>query len=34
MYSKDEMADLTSKQRAALKELVKHELRMRKAHEK
>jgi hypothetical protein len=29
LYDKDEMADLTAKQRAALKELVKTELKMR-----
>src|SRR5688572_12624469 len=34
MYGKDEVSDLTPKQRAALKELVKGELRMRKAYEK
>lgn len=34
LYGKDEMSDLTPKQRAALKELVKRELKMRKAHEK
>lgn len=30
LYGKDEMADLTPKQRAALKECVKGELRMRR----
>jgi hypothetical protein len=30
LYSKDELSDLTPKQRAALKELVKVELKMRK----
>lgn len=30
LYDKDEMADLNAKQRAALKELVKAELKMRK----
>jgi hypothetical protein len=34
LYGKDEMSDLTPKQRAALKELVKGELKVRKAHEK
>lgn len=34
LYDKDEMADLTAKQRAALKELVKGELKMRKTREK
>lgn len=30
LYDKDEMADLTAKQRAALKEFVKTELKMRR----
>lgn len=30
LYDKDEIADLTAKQRAALKELVKTELKMRR----
>lgn len=34
LYGKDEMPDLTPRQRATLKELVKGELKMRKAHEK
>lgn len=34
LYSKDELSDLSPKQRAALKELVKSELNMRKLHEK
>ncbi len=34
LYDKDEMSDLTPKQRAAMKELVKGELKVRKAHEK
>ncbi|GFE87029.1 type II toxin-antitoxin system RelE/ParE family toxin [Steroidobacter agaridevorans] len=34
LYGKDEMSDLTAKQRAALKALVKAELNVRKAHEK
>lgn len=34
LYSKDEMSDLTPDQRAALKELVKGELQVRKSHEK
>jgi hypothetical protein len=34
LYDKHEMSDLAPKQRAALKELVKSELKMRKAHEK
>ena len=34
LYGKDEMSDLTPRQRAALKELVKGELKWRKVHEK
>jgi hypothetical protein len=34
LYGKDELSDLTPRQRAALKELVKAELKMRKANEK
>lgn len=34
LYDKDELSDLTPRQRAALKELVKGELKMRKTHEK
>jgi hypothetical protein len=34
LYGKDELTDLTPKQRATLKALVKDELRMRKAYEK
>lgn len=34
LYDKDEMSDLTPRQRAALKDLVKGELNVRKAHEK
>jgi hypothetical protein len=34
LYDKDEMTDLTPAQRAALKDLVKSELKMRKAREK
>ena len=30
LYDKDEMADLTPKQRTALKELLKEELKMRR----
>jgi hypothetical protein len=33
LYGKDEMSDLTPKQRAALKDLVKGELKMRKIDE-
>ena len=33
LYDKDEMADLTPKQRAALKELVKSELKVRRIGE-
>jgi hypothetical protein len=34
LYDKDDMSDLTPKQRAALKDLVKGELKVRKTHEK
>ena len=34
LYGKDELSDLTPRQRAALKELVKGELKVRKAYEK
>jgi hypothetical protein len=34
LYDKGEISDLTPRQRAALKELVKAELKLRKAHEK
>jgi hypothetical protein len=34
LYSKDEMSDLSPKQRSALKEFVKGELKMRNVHEK
>jgi hypothetical protein len=34
LYDKDEASDLTPKQRTALKELAKRELKMRKTHEK
>lgn len=34
LYDKDEMADLTPEERAVLKELVKVELKMRRAREK
>jgi len=31
LYDKDEMSDLTPKQRTALKDHIKHELKMRKS---
>ncbi|MFC4307876.1 toxin [Steroidobacter flavus] len=34
LYNKDAVSDLTPKQRAALRELIKGELRMRKTYEK
>jgi hypothetical protein len=34
LYDKDELSDLTPRQRAALKEIVKGELKERKLHEK
>jgi hypothetical protein len=34
LYDKDERSDLTPTQRATLKDLVKRELKMRRAHEK